>query len=184
MVQEIIIEIFSEYLANIGFVITFALIIESAMMHGIIFKFRTRIKVYFITLYLEKVRQLNPTKKEIFSLFFIDEIVAAVEVLEDLERQSQLFIAKAINDYKAEQSIINVLKLFSFKNRMLNKVSKYFTMDREESQLAWIKLFLDSSKLFKCLICPLLDIVEYLIEKSTSKLVRTCKIFLIFFRSL
>ena len=66
MVQEIIIEIFSEYLANIGFVITFALIIESAMMHGIIFKFRTRIKVYFITLYLEKVRQLNPTKKEIF----------------------------------------------------------------------------------------------------------------------
>lgn len=191
MVQDIIVEILCEYLADfckclakIGLILTFALIIESTIVHGIIFKFRAYVKTYFFTLYLEKLRLINPKKKEIFSLFFIDEIVLIVKILEDLDYHSQLFIIKAINDYKAERAIINIFRLFSFKNRVINAISKYFTLNRQNDQFAIILLLLDFVKPFNWIFCPLLNAVEYVIEKVTFNVLKMCKTLLLFLRSL
>jgi hypothetical protein len=191
MVQDIIVEILCEYLAilcqylaEIGFVLICALIIESTIVHDLISKFRAYIKMYFVTIYLEKLRLMNPTRKEIFSLFFIDEIVFIVEMLEDLDYHGQLFIIKAINDYKAERAIVNIFRLFSFKNRVLDAISKYFTLNRQKDQFALIILFFDFVKPFYWIICPLLNALEYVIEKVTFNILTFCKTLLIFFRSL
>lgn len=191
MVQDIIIEILCEYLADlckclakIGFILTFALIIESTIVHGIIFKFLVYVKTYFFTLYLEKLRLINPKKNEIFSLFFIDEIILIVKFLEDLDYHGQLFIIKAINDYKAERAIVNIFRLFSFKNRVVNAISKYFTLNRRNDQFAMILLSLDFIKPFNWIICPLLNAVEYVIEKVTFNVLKMCKTLLLFLRSL
>ena len=191
MVQEILIEIFREYsatlclyLAKIGFVLICALIFESTIVHGLIFKFQTYVKMYFVTIYLEKLRLINPTKKKIFSLFFIDKIVLIVEILENLDYHGELFIIKAINDYKAERAIVNIFRLFSFKSRVISAISKYFTLNRLNYQFALIIFFFHFVKFFNWIICPLLNIAEYTIEKVTFNVLKFCKLLSIFFRSL
>lgn len=187
MVQYLIVETSREYLTNvglalvkIGFVFILALIIESITIQGITLKFLAYMKTYLFIFYL---KWIHSTKKEIFSLFLIDEIVAIVEILEDFEYQSQFFIIKTTNEYKAERSISNILYLFSFKDRVVNAISKYFTIDRENDQLAQVSLLLDLVSPFKFILCYLLNVVEYVIEKITFNIFKICKVFLIFFRS-
>jgi hypothetical protein len=191
MVQDIIVEILCEYLeilcrylAEIGFFLICALMIESTIVHGLISRFQTYIKVYFITMYLETLRLLDPTRKEIFSLFFIDEIVFIVKILEDLDYHSQLFIIKAINDYKAERAIVNIFRLFSFRNRVVDAISNFFTLNRQKNQFALIILLFTFFKLFYWIIRPLLNALEYVIEKITFNILTFCKTLLIFLRSL
>lgn len=190
MVQDIIVEIlcdylavFNGYLAKIGLVLIFGLVFESVILHDMIIKFRAYVKIYFFTLYLEKLKLMNPLKEEIFSLFFIDKIVLIVEILENLDYHGQLFIIKAIDDYKAERAIINVFYLFSVKNRTINAISKFFTFNRQKNQFAIIFLVLNSIKLLNRIIYPLLNVVEYIVKKVTFDIFRFCHFLLTFIRS-
>lgn len=190
MVKDIIVKklcyclaIFNGCLATIGLVLIFGLVFESVILQDIIIKFRAYIKTYLLTLYLEKLRLINPLKEEIFSLFFIDKIVLIVEILENLDYYSQLFLIKAIDDYKAERAIINVFYLFSVKNRMINAISKFFTLNRQNSQFVMILLVFELIKQFNRIICPLLNVVEYIIEKIRFNALRFCNFLLTFIRS-
>jgi hypothetical protein len=189
---NIIVEIFFEHLAIVwecllkaGFFLIFALTIESTILYGIILKFRSYVRTYLYTLYLEKLELIknNSTKKEIFFLFFIDEIMLVLEILENLDYHDLNFIIKAIKDYISDRTIISISRLFSFKNRVFDKISNYFTIDRHNALITMIIIFLHFVNILRCIICFVWNVVEYLVKKATFNALKFCKRLLTFFRS-
>ena len=189
---NIIVEIFFEHLVIVwehllkaGLFLIFALTIESTIFYGIILKFRSYVRIYFYTLYLEKLELIknSSTKKEIFFLFFIDEIMLVLEILENLDYHDLNFIIKVTKDYISERTIISISRLFSFKNRLFEKISNYFTIDRHNAMITMIIFFLHFVNILRCIICFVWKAVEYLVKKATFYGLKFCKRFLIFFRS-
>lgn len=186
MVQDIILEIATEmiceFLAIIGFVLSFIIFIEFAAIHNLIYKFQIYTRSLFVITYFETAESWSITKQKII---LINEIIAIVETLKNLDHHSQLFVIKAVNEYKAERIInfmfrtVNVV--FSFRIRIITAISKYFTIDRKNDQLALIELFLDFFKPFKFMLYPSFSTVGSVLGKVTLKLARVCRIVLTFF---